>query len=219
MIGFDEGGSMRPTLRTYRGAWGSAHELPMVPPRDGMREQEATLAHWFIASPPAHPIWPHYTFCCVHLRDVEGQTRAPTLQFPDASHEILLIALNPKLGPWSAENVIEKMLAPRTEAAWLTPLNLAEQLHNATDAQAVALTLMLARAMVDGMVPIEPADVPGGRDRWRRVIAATMEHLQTGGHASSAVPIAEANRNTTATAPENTKSDPEQRAAQHEENQ
>lgn len=174
---------MRPTLRTFRGLWGSAHELPKVPPREGRPEQVATLSNWFVRSPPAHPIWPHYLFFCVHLRDVEGQSRPPTVPTPEATHNIMLIALNPALAPWTAENVVEKLLAPRKESVWLTPLNVSEFITKASDAQAVELTWMLARAMVDGIVAIEPGDVPGGRARWRQVIAATMEHLQTGGHA------------------------------------
>jgi hypothetical protein len=183
MIGFVDD-TMRPELRVYRGRWGSVHELPKVPPREGMPEQVATLSHWFVSSPAAHPVWPHYLFLTVRLRDVEGQSRPPTKPFPDATHNIMLVALNPEIGPWTAENVTEKMLAPRDQSAFLTPLNASEFVGNATDAQAIELTHLLARAMVDGIVPIEPGD--WGRARWTQCIASTMEHIQTGGHRAAA---------------------------------
>lgn len=171
------------TLRTFRGPWGSIHELPKMEPREGMPEQEATLSHWFLSAPPAHPLWPHYLFFCVHLRDVEGQSRPPLLRYPDASHDLMLVALNPELGPWTAENVVEKMLAPRQRSAFLSPLNVSEQLRNVTDDQAVELTRLLARGLVDGQVPIEPNDWGGGV-RWQTVITATLEHIRMGGHPS-----------------------------------
>jgi hypothetical protein len=172
------------TLRAFHGIGGSAHELMIPPPREGFPEQVATLAHWFVRSPMSHPLWPHYLFCCVHLRDVDGQTKPPHRRCPDASHELMLMALNPELGPWSAGTVVEKMLTPRTSSAFLTPLNVSQQIRGAADAQAVELTALLARGMVDGIVPIEPQDYPNGRERWAAVIANTLEHIRTGGHPS-----------------------------------
>lgn len=173
---------MSSTLREFRGAWASAHELPSMPPREGMPEQVATLSHWFVHAPAAHPLWPQYLFFCVHLRDVEGQSRPPFRRWPDASHELLLLALNPELGPWAPETFAEKMLAPRAVSAWLSPPNVVEQLRAATDPQAVELTVLLAHALVDGHVPIEPDDVRNGRARWREVIDSTMQHIRLGGH-------------------------------------
>lgn len=172
------------TLQSFTGPWGTITELPKVAARPDMPEQDATLSHWFLHAPPAHPLWPNYLFFCVHLRDVEGQTRPPTRPHPDDSHNIMLIALNPELGPWTAENVMEKMLAPRTESVWLSPLNISEFVRRATDAEAIKLTGLLARALVHGIVPIEPDDFRGGRDRWRGTISQTMEHIRHGGHPS-----------------------------------
>lgn len=169
-------------IRSFRGVWGEVHELAPLPPREGMPEQEATLQHWFLLAPPAHPLWPHYLFFVVHLRDVEGQSKPPFRRYGDSSHELMLIALNPKLGPWTAENVTAKMLAAREESAFLSPPNYAQQLRGITDAQACQLTALLARGLITGVVPIERDDW-GGRARWEEVIASTLEHITTGGHA------------------------------------
>src|SRR5205085_2875503 len=89
--------------REFHGLMAVVTELPTdLPPTEGMPEQVATLAHWFVSAPAAHPVWPHYLLFCVHLRDVPGQSRPPFRRFPDASHELMLIALNPEVGPWSA---------------------------------------------------------------------------------------------------------------------
>jgi hypothetical protein len=173
------------TLRVYRGQWGKITELPRdLPPREGMPEQAATLSHWFLHAPRAHPVWPNYLLFCCHLRDVEGQSRPANRRTPDASHEIDLIALNPEVCAWTAENVVQKMYAQRDRSAYLSPLNVSEQLRSATDAHATELTALLARAVVNGVVPIEPSDVRGGRERWASVIASTLEHIRTGGHPS-----------------------------------
>ena len=171
--------------RTYSGPWGTITELPPAPAREGMPEQEATLSHWFLHAPPAHPIWPQYLFFLVHLRDVEGQSRPPVRPHPDDTHNIMLAALNPEHGPWTAENVTTKMLDPhRTWAAILSPLNVSAFVREATDEQARELMAVLARGLVGGHVPIEPSDYRGGRAWWDTVIAATMEHVRHGKHAT-----------------------------------
>jgi hypothetical protein len=172
-------------LRVFQGPWGSVHELPTdLPPREGMPEQSATIAIWFLHAPAAHPLWPHYLLSCVHLRDVEGQSQPPHRSFPDASHELMLLALNPELAPWNAETVVETMLAPREVSAFLTPPNMVQQLRAATDAQAAELTRLVARALVDGILAIEPDDRVGSRAVWRAVIEQTLEHLRLGTHPS-----------------------------------
>jgi hypothetical protein len=169
--------------RAFRGRMATVTELPPatnLPLRSP--EQAATLSNWFVHAPAAHPFWPRYLFFCVHLRDIEGQSQPPKLRFPEASHEINLIALNPEIGPWTAENVVEKLLSPRTASAILTPFNLSEQIAGATDEQACELTELLARGIADGHVPIEPDDVRNGRDLQRAIIAKTLEHIKLGSH-------------------------------------
>jgi hypothetical protein len=169
-----------PTGKYFRGPWGEATELTV--PHDGNPDHLATLANWFVWAPPAHPLWPHYILSCVHLRDIEGQSKPPHRRFSDASHEVLLIALNPQLGPWTAENVVEKLLARPERSPYLRPLNACEQFSHATDDQAIELTRSLAWGLVTGHLPIEPDDVRGGRDRWPAVINATLEHIRLGTH-------------------------------------
>jgi hypothetical protein len=170
---------------TYNGPCGSIYEQPPMPAREGMPQQDACLTSWLLLAPPAHPLWPHYVLFCAHLRDIEGQITPPQLRFPNASHEIDLLALNPDMGPWTQETFLQKMTDPtRTKGVFLTPLNASVQIADATDSQAIELTRAFARALVDGFVPIEPDDWRNGRQRWEDAAVQTLEHIKFGGHST-----------------------------------
>lgn len=175
---------MTTTLAHYEGMWGEAWELDPFPPMHV--DHTATLGWFFIHAPPAHPIWPHYTLSCIHLRDIEGQSKPPHRKFPTASHEYILAALNPEERPWRHETVAEKIryLAENKRSAHLLPLNACEQVANATDEQAKTLLHQIARGLVLGIIPIEPSDFLNGHETWRTAVWRTMEHIKSGGHPS-----------------------------------
>lgn len=170
--------------RAFRGPLGTITELPLDPATVREPQQAATLQHWFLDAPPAHPLWPHYILFTCHLRDVPGQTQPPVKPRPSCSHNLMLVALDPQFGPWSAENVVTKMLAEvdRGRSAHLMPLNWSEFIDDATDGQAKELTALVARGLVDGYVPIEPQDFYGGHAAVKRAIALTIEHIVHLGH-------------------------------------
>lgn len=168
------------TAPTFEGALGRAWALPIDYSRIDVPQQLATLASYLVHAPSAHPHWPQYVLYCVHLRDVDGQTDPPRRKYPDASHEIALWALNvPERGPFTFENVWPKL---REGGCILSPVNAVEHLRGATDEEAVELTRLVARALVDGHLPAEPDDYRGARERWARTIANTLEHIRYGGH-------------------------------------
>lgn len=127
---------------------------------------------WFVLLPAAHPLWPHYLLSCAHLRTVDGFPR-PQLSFPEATHELVLQALNPESAP-----------NPTDTNGWhtMTPVNVAEQFHVDDDEQAASLVRLVAQALVHGVLPSECDDHIGSRERWRESIAATADHERAGGH-------------------------------------
>lgn len=63
--------------------------------RDMSKDQEATVDAWIVHAPWANMVWSDYILYCVHLRQIEGQSKAPVIHKPGATHEIGLYALNP----------------------------------------------------------------------------------------------------------------------------
>lgn len=125
---------------------------------------------WFLHIPAAHPHWPRYMLSCIHLRPVEGQPPAK-LQYPGATHEVMLVALNPEHNP-----------NPDNRQSWqiLTPVNAAVQFTSASDDDAAVLLDLVAQALVDGILPAEPSDFIGGSDYWITTVRRTAAH-RTGG--------------------------------------
>jgi len=92
------------------------------------RADDATLSVWIVEAAWAHPLWHSYAIILVHLRPMPDG-RETKLYRADASHEFWVYALNP-------EKPREAMI--RTgRAQWLTPINFAAQLAEASDQAAI----------------------------------------------------------------------------------
>lgn len=162
----------------FTGRLGKAWTLPVVPSMIVAPEQAATLALVFLDLPPVHPLWPRYLLCGIHLRDVKGQSKPPTKRTPNATHELMLIALNPEKGEYTPENVSEKLLAG---GCYLTPINIVEQVEDLTDAQFLELVPLITRALCDGFLAAEPDDYNGARQFWKISLNRTCSHIKTQG--------------------------------------
>lgn len=112
----------------------------------------AHLAGWLVHAPGQSPAWEHYAVNVVHLRRGEGLPE-PRLRFPEATHEFIVCALDPGLGP--------RADAPETLQA-LHPLNHVEQFGGLTDEIAVQVCERLVDEFVRGWILIEPAVSTGG---------------------------------------------------------
>ena len=144
------------------GPIGSATETA-VPEAD----QQTCLAAWFLDLPPAHPFWPRYMLSVVHLRDVAG-TKPPVLQYPEATHELLIGALDPEHHPVAHD---------LSTCHWMTPLNIVVQFHGISDGQAKSLAQWVASEVVFGRLWVEPSDRQGERERWDRAITERVAVL------------------------------------------
>lgn len=142
------------------GPRGTALQMDL-PPMEG----KTTLAQWFMTLPGQHPFWSKYVLSVIHLRDEESTAPAKK-DYPEATYEICLIALDPERKP-----------VPENRETWrfLTPLNARVQFHGITDEQAAEVCALAARALTDGFLPAEP-DHPLAKAFWTKAIKDTVEH-------------------------------------------
>lgn len=84
-------------------------------PRD---TNSADLVTWLMYAPGAHPHWDYHVLTVVHLRDQEGQTIPPHRDSPDATHELLVLAVNPEIGITGADSFLECLCRTAKGLPW-----------------------------------------------------------------------------------------------------
>lgn len=135
-----------------------------------LADWRATIGVWMLWCPGQSPFWDLYRLSAVHLRPIEGQQYEPKLWYPEATHEIQLVALNPE------KCVIPVMTDTATWEA-LIPYNLIEQVTLPDDASAATLLAQAAMAVVDGKVWAEPP-LSGQVEPWRGLLQGTAAHFR-----------------------------------------
>lgn len=155
------------TTDVATGPYGTARRIPPANYRDS---KPAGIDGWIITAPHAHPLWSQYALAVVSLAEIPGQPDAHR-HYPEATHELHVLALNPEHGPYDAARI-----GPPGTIHYLTPVNIAEQI-TATDDQARRLAELCARAVVDGVLTPETGDAPDRiRAAWRSSIHQTLNH-------------------------------------------
>jgi hypothetical protein len=92
-------------------------------------QDDAQISMWIVEAPAAHPFWHSYMVSLVHLRPMPDG-RETILYHPDASHELVIFALDP-----------EQPRQPSIDGAFpnlLHPANFAAQLIMASDEEAAS---------------------------------------------------------------------------------
>ena len=135
---------------------------------------DATLSLWIISAPQSHPLWWWYTLSVIHLRPIDG-VKPATITLPGASHEFILVALNPE-EPVPDLDAMER--GDFRSICSLTPPNLVEQFEVRNDAEALRFGEMAVEAIVHGIVSPDTDH----RAVWRRMIPETARHLREGVH-------------------------------------
>lgn len=147
------------TLR--RGRAGTAREQFFDLDPSEPKDWTATVGTWFIDAPGQSPAWHHYGLSVIHLREIEG-AKPPAIREQGATHEFLLVALDPAKNP--------DPMDPKTWS-FLRPYNLCEQVTIADDLTANKILHACAAAVVDGRLWAE-APLSGQVEPWR----ATLRH-------------------------------------------
>lgn len=124
---------------------------------------------WFINAPWAHPLWHQYVLVLYDL--VTPTVEAPKLHLKDATHEMMLYALDP-------EHPIAKGSVPTTESLHrLSPPNYAYQFKAASNAAAEERL----QAVVDGIVAREINPDTDFRSLWDNGLFPDAYPLVTSG--------------------------------------
>jgi hypothetical protein len=159
------------------GPYGLAEQ---VPPGDGPEWAE-TVCTWLLTAPQAHPLWSQYMLCVVRLRDGIPGFPPPERHFDGATHELLVVALNPERGTLKVADMERFQRTGRLP--YLTPANIAHQTEG-TDEEASRLAELACTAVVNGWLWPETADAPERiREDWKASLVKTLAHIRGEVHA------------------------------------
>ena len=167
----------------HDGPFGWAEKMDLAEATEGPE----TLCHWLICSPAWHPLWTQYVLVVVRLRDGIPGMDPPKRQFPGATHELIVMALNPdpditghkpfasgaELLGWAREHGIP----------YLQPVNIVEQFE-ASDEEMRKLASMCAWGVTAGHLEPETSNGPERiRARWKSSMVKTLAHFRGEVHA------------------------------------
>lgn len=156
----DMTGKQGPFNRTPTQAW----KCPIDPKRqDG--SLHATICHWIVKG-GFHSFWNTWQITVVHLRDLPGLPPAQK-EFLDATHEFMIVALDPGKDVKTMINYDPDKLPYPTPM--LQPIDVAVQFHCHSDAQAADIGDIAAKAIMAGYASPD-CDY---RDWWNKTIPAT----------------------------------------------
>ena len=143
-------------------------------------DQEATIAGWLVNG-PFHPLWQWWMLSIVHLRDLPGVPPAQK-RYPEAEYEFMIVSLNPEKGvPDIDELERTGTWGDPEKPPFLTPIDVTEQFHGITDAQAHEIAEKAVNAILDGWISPDQ----DFRSSWSRVIASTIDHYRRGVHGAA----------------------------------
>lgn len=166
------------TSRLVTGPNGTAVQLKINPRLSGA---ETTVAWWLLTG-SWHPVWPQFILSVVHLRPVEGAPPAK-LHFPGATHELLVVALNPGDPPKIHSRKILEKRGLAGVGGYLTPIDVCHQ-FTAVDAEMYELAALCAQACVDGLLNPSVDDARERlREQWLSTCVKTLAHMRGEEHA------------------------------------
>lgn len=133
------------------------------------KRKHGGVAHFLVHAVNGNPFWNWYVVSVVHLRAEEGLPQ-PHIQFPGASHELLMAALNPEekipdIDNWKGMSHLE-------------PIDQCVQFIVNNDEQAKSLCDDVIRAIVVGGISPDQ----DFRSWWKQSVNQTAEHYRLGEH-------------------------------------
>lgn len=160
------------------GPAGTAVRLDLDPAVHGI---DTTVAWWLLTG-PWHPFWTQFVISVVHLRPVEGRPPAH-LQFPGATHELVVMALNPGDPPKVHEAATLEAGGIAAVGGYLKPVDVVHQ-FTATDDEMVALAELCALGCVNRALTPSTDDAREMlREHWLSACVRTLAHMRGEEHA------------------------------------
>lgn len=159
------------------GPHGTAAQLPIP----DMPASSQTLDHWLITAPIFHPLWSQYLLACQRLGDAPGFPR-PHLQFPGATHELIVCTLDPDDGTHDLATLTGYIESGK-KVKPLQPINIVHQ-FTATDDEMRQLCWYAVWGVLNGHLNPETADAPAQiREFWLTAMTKTLAHIRGEAHA------------------------------------
>lgn len=138
------GNQIRPAIKPTFGDVGGEYwdiDIESYKARRPGRSQMIRIS--LIRCPKAHPAWEYWVVGLIHLRDEPGV--APSLKlYPEATHEILAVALDPAAPLPSLEDF--------DGYKYLTPIDQSVQFHVPTDAHAAHVFMRMLELCCEGFM-------------------------------------------------------------------
>ncbi len=170
------------TTLTRVGRHGLSERVPLTPDVPGA---DSTTAMYLVTAPSYHPVWKQYAIVVVDLTTDRPDVGPPTLHFDGATHELLVLAINPADGPVSPIGLCERAKRPAPQL-YLHPPNVGHQ-FTATDQEMTTVAWLCGRAVVGGDLNPETGDAPDLlREQWLQACVLTLAHLRGEEHAGHA---------------------------------
>jgi hypothetical protein len=141
-------------VKRIDGPYGHAIKQDLLPPSERPNpDAVASMDRWILYLPQGSPAWTHYMLSGASLADFPGVPPAAK-RFPEATHEVIVAAIDPDFPKEKLERGGVKLL---------TPLNYAFQVV-ATDAAFNRLLKHLALGLINGELTPEPQGIQGARE-------------------------------------------------------
>lgn len=166
-------------MTTHEGPYGTAVQLDINPDLEGAN----TTVAWWLLTGPWHPFWSQFVICVVSLKPVE-RVRPAKLHFEGATHELLVLALDPGNPPavHPAERLVAEGLA---FCGYLQPIDVVHQ-FTATDEEMTQLASLAAAACVDGVLSPSTDDSRTLlREAWLAACVKTLAHMRGETHSAT----------------------------------
>lgn len=164
-----------PAVTEHRGPYGVATKVQID---STVRNASESLAYYLITAPAFHPFWSQYILTTIRLRQVPDLP-PPVLRFDGATHELMVVAVNPEPEPWT----VERLVATGFKIGILSPVNILHQ-YEATDDEMTHLSDLCAQGIVHGILSPESGDAPTRiREQWLAMTVKTLAHIRGEEHA------------------------------------
>ncbi len=144
-----------------------------MPNKNELPSHQAHISSWLVNRPGAHPFWQWWVVSMIHLRDLPGVPAAHR-HYQDAEFEFTIFSIDPERCPNPQPD-------DPNGYPHLVPLDVVEQFHGVSDADASRICLSAIQAIVQGILSPDQ----DYRQSWKESIRQTVEHFASGRHTTN----------------------------------
>jgi hypothetical protein len=124
---------------------------------------DASIAVWFVHAPWMHPFWSWHYVAVIHLRDLPGQSKSPTRVLDGATHEFIVLSVDPDTPP-------DMKVLDFERVKYLKPADVVQQFIASNDAEALQQIEEGLVMVVDGRMTLDS----DGRSAWRLFLIGNL---------------------------------------------